>query len=234
VQTEQAKQPQTVRKQFTLEEIGKGEETPDGLRLSFTLSTAHVDRDKDIIHPGGWKLMQYRKNPVVLWAHQTTEPPVAKSLEERVDKGKLTSVALFTPKDLNPFGHMIGEMYAKGFLRAVSVGFQGLNWSYAKEKERAGGMDFHEQELLEYSCVPVPANPEALLGAKSAGIDLIPLKEWAEKILDGEGWISKEKAVVLYHSINEPKTISIPTKKRIPLSLWERQLQINEKGSVFC
>lgn len=226
---------QTVRKQFTLEEIGKGEKTPDGLQLSFTISTPHVDRDKDIINPGGWKLAHYRKNPVVLWAHQTTEPPVAKSLEEWVDEDKLTSVALFTPKDLNPFGYMIGEMYAKGFLRAVSVGFQGLNWSYSKEKGRAGGMDFHEQELLEYSCVPVPANPEALLEAKSAGIDLIPLKEWAEKILDGDGTgISREKAAVYYRASKENKTISLPVKKQIPLPLWERQLQMNEKRSVFC
>jgi hypothetical protein len=150
-----------------------------------------------------------------------------------VEDEKLKSVALFTPKELNPFGYMVGEMYAKGFLRAVSVGFVGLKWSYAKEKDRSGGMDFHQQELLEYSCVPVPANPDALLEAKSVGIDTTPLRNWAEKILDKEGiWIPKEKANKLYHMLKEPKTISIPAKRGTPLSLLERKVQMNKKRKV--
>jgi hypothetical protein len=37
-----------------------------------------------------------------------------------------------------------------------------------------------EQELLEFSAVPVPANGEALIEGRSAGIDIAPLLDWSE------------------------------------------------------
>lgn len=217
----------TLRKQFMLEDVNEGRETQDGLQIPFILSTDAVDRDKDCINPNGWDLAHYRENPVVLWAHQVNEPPVAKSIEERVERGRLTSVAVFTPKDLNPFGHMVGQMYAKGFLRAVSVGFVARKWSLAQEKERSGGVDVHSQELLEYSCVPVPANPDALIEAKACGIDLVPLRIWTEKVLDQEReWNKKANAASVYEALKEPKVISIP------LGVFERILQMNEKRKV--
>ena len=43
-------------------------------------------------------------------------------------------------------------------------------------------MDFLEQELYEFSIVPVPSNPDAMREAK--GVDLAPLVGWAEETLD--------------------------------------------------
>jgi hypothetical protein len=40
--------------------------------------------------------------------------------------------------------------------------------------------------LLEFSVCPVPANPEALIEARSAGIDIAPIRDWAVKLLAGE------------------------------------------------
>jgi hypothetical protein len=48
------------------------------------------------------------------------------------------------------------------------------------------GIDFLRQELLEFSCVPVPANPDALIQARAKGIDTAPMVSWAERVLDGE------------------------------------------------
>ena len=45
-------------------------------------------------------------------------------------------------------------------------------------------MDFQQQELLEFSIVPVPANADCLIEARSAGIDVEPLREWAAKTLE--------------------------------------------------
>jgi phage head maturation protease len=55
-----------------------------------------------------------------------------------------------------------------GFLAATSVGFRPLKWEYTTDKERGAddwfpGIDFEEQELVEFSIVTVPANPEALM-----------------------------------------------------------------------
>ena len=189
-----------LRKQFVLEEV-KEVEGEDRV-LQFTISTGNPDRESDTISVDGWKLDNYRKNPVVLWAHDYSEPPVAKSLAEWVEEGKLKSRAQFTPRELYPFGYMIYEMYKHGYMNAVSVGFLPLKWVHNEERDGFFPIDFVEQELLEYSAVPVPANPEALIDARSKGIDLAPLVEWAEKVLDGhygEGlWVPRKTAEQVY------------------------------------
>lgn len=162
----------------TVKEVDDGERT-----LDFVISTETPDRDADTIAAEGWDLKQYLKNPVVLWGHNYRQPPIGRALEVDVEDGALRSRAQFTPQDLYPFGYMVYEMYRQGYLRAVSVGFMPQKYSINEER---GGVDFEEQELLEYSAVPVPANPEALIGASKA-IDLSPLKEWAEEVLDTEG-----------------------------------------------
>jgi len=153
--------------------------------LQFAISTGSVDRDEDTINPDGWDLANYRKNPVVLWAHNYDELPVARSLGEWVDDGKLKSNAEFTSRELYPFGFMVREMLKGGFLNTTSVGFKPKEWMVADDESRDFGFDFFKQELLEYSVVPVPSNPEALIEARSKGIDIDPIKEWAEKVLDG-------------------------------------------------
>jgi hypothetical protein len=70
-----------------------------------------------------------------------------------------------------------------GFLSAVSVGFAPIKYAFSEEQGRSFGIDFLQQELLEFSVCPVPANPEALIEARSAGIDIEPIREWAEKLI---------------------------------------------------
>ena len=60
------------------------------------------------------------------------------------------------------------------------MGFKPKKWVYNEERR---GVDFAEQELLEFSIVPVPANAECLVEARAAGIDVEPLRAWAEKTL---------------------------------------------------
>jgi HK97 family phage prohead protease len=183
-------------------------------KLSFTLSTDSVDRSSDVIKQDGWKLDNYRRNPVVLWAHDQGAPPVGKAELVLVENGALRAKDVeFTGRDLYPFGAMVGDMYRKGFLSAVSVGFQPLKFNFNAERGMMA-MDFEEQELLEFSAVPVPANPDALMGAKAAGIDLAPLIEWAEKTLDaGEGraslLIPREYVEKLWATAKPPRAVSV-------------------------
>lgn len=167
-----------LRKQFvaSVEKVGEG----DSRVRRFIISTASRDRDHDSLALDGWRLENYRKNPVVLWAHMYRELPVAQSL--RIEVGEaLISEAQFATRDEYPFADTVLRLIDGRYLRATSVGFRPLKYVYNAEE---AGYDFHEQELLEYSIVPVPANPEALQQAKSAGIDLLPLKGWAERVLD--------------------------------------------------
>ena len=75
-------------------------------------------------------------------------------------------------------------MMRAGFLSGVSVGFQPKRMAYNEERR---GVDFLEQELLEFSVVPVPANAVCLVEARAAGVDVEPLRAWAAKILDRLG-----------------------------------------------
>ena len=63
-------------------------------------------------------------------------------------------------------------MVKGGFVNSVSVGFQPIEWTLAKDKARPGGIDFKKQKLLEISVVPIPANENAIALARAAGIDV--------------------------------------------------------------
>jgi HK97 family phage prohead protease len=139
-------------------------------KLIFTISTASVDRDGDTIAVGGWKLDNYLMNPVVLWSHDRWGLPIAKATRVWVEGGTaLMAEAEFTPQGLVPLNDQIFEMYKAGFLRATSVGFRAIKWTYVDDKDRGFGIDFVEQELFEFSAVTVPANPDALVEARGLG-----------------------------------------------------------------
>ncbi len=67
-----------------------------------------------------------------------------------------------------------------GYLNTMSVAFLPIRSSYNAER---GGVDYLEQELLEISFVSVPANPEALVVARSQGLQREAFTRW----LDGGG-----------------------------------------------
>ena len=165
-----------VRRQFTTQVAKEGE------GLSFVMSTPDVDRMSDIIEQDGWNVSDYEKNPVLLWAHDYGQPPVGKVGAVVLEGGLLKARGVeFPERDTYEFGWTVGQLYAKGFMRAVSVGFQPDEFDHDAE---TGGMRFKKQTLLELSAVPVPANPNALMEAKSAGIDLRTVNEWATRWLD--------------------------------------------------
>jgi HK97 family phage prohead protease len=159
-----------------------------GNKVEFVISSGSVDRDNDIVVPDGGDFKHWRKNPVVLFAHNSHNPPVAKGSNIKIGSDKkIRATAEFTPNDLYPFGHMIGRMVSEGFLKATSIGFKPKKMKQADDQEkRPWGLDFEEWELLEFSIVPIPANPEALISAHTAGIDTAPLRDWCAEVLDAE------------------------------------------------
>lgn len=188
----------------------KAEGDPADRRISIRISTTAQDRQNDTVAALGWKLANYRKNPVVLYGHDYRGLPIARDEGITTDELGLIGHPRFTPPELNPFGAMVHGLLLGGFLNAASVGFAPLKWTFNEETH---GIDFLEQELLEYSIVPVPANAECLVEARDAGIDLAPLKAYAEEILSrehGSGlWMPKEKAEQLL-TLLSPRKIVVP------------------------
>ncbi len=193
-----------VRKTYPTDSITPVPNTDgtESRRLRFAISTGAVDRQHDVIDPTGWDTNDYLKNPIVLWAHNYDDLPVAKAISLGVEGNALIAEAEFVPGDVYPFAETVYQMLKGGFLNATSVGFRPKKTAFVEDRQ---GYDIQQAELLEFSIVPVPANPEALILARSAGIDPQPLVDWATKTLaatQGEGrWFptalaAKAQAVV--------------------------------------
>ncbi|MFA5252733.1 MAG: HK97 family phage prohead protease [Phycisphaerae bacterium] len=136
--------------------------------LVFKISTKSMDRDEDIMEPMGCDLTNYRNNPVVLFAHDYSSPPIGKSLRESIYPEYIESEVQFAP---TAFAQDCKKLCEGGFLNAASVGFNGVESEPIQESK--WGKRYKKWELLEWSIVPVPANATCLVqGAKAKGLTL--------------------------------------------------------------
>ena len=167
-----------IRKVFTA-----SIETPtDGTRVSrFRITTDDADRDRDVITADGWELDDFiRGKGPILWAHDYSAPPVGRTLSISTDEHGMSAEIEYAPAEVYAFADTIYRLVKGGYINATSVGFQPLEWNYDEQRR---GVNFKRQSLLEVSLCPVPANPYALIEARAAGIEVEPLKAWAESVL---------------------------------------------------
>jgi len=134
-----------------------------GRIVRFVFSDGSIDRMGDTIDPSGWETDAYLKNPVVLWAHDALAPPIGRTVNLFTDGRGLVGDIEFAKAEEYAFADTIFRLVSAKFLNAGSVGFLPIKYSLSKDKDRPGGIDFHRQELLEFSMCPVPANANALL-----------------------------------------------------------------------
>lgn len=149
----------------------------DGTLIHY-ISTGAKDRDGDYMLPEGAKVKNYKKNPVVLYAHDYRSLPIGNNVWLKKDEKGWLAKTEFSDSE---FAQQIKGLYDKKILRAWSVGFIPIKWENipAKEETQGGqesitisiqpGRKYLEWELLEYSAVPIPSNPEALTLAMQNG-----------------------------------------------------------------
>jgi HK97 family phage prohead protease len=140
--------------------------------LRFTITTGAVDRDRDRINVAGWNFDNFRKNPVVLWAHDGRQLPVGKAVALDPSADRVSATVKFLPAEgygeAGAFADSVYRMAKDEWLWATSVGFRPMKWDFTDDKDRGAddwwpGIDFHECELVEFSLCTVPSNPEALI-----------------------------------------------------------------------
>lgn len=153
----------------------------DTRRVKHVISTGALDRANRTVDPGGWRLSRFRDNPVVLADHEySIERIIGHSVETKIEGGALTAVTEFLPEGL---GNVAFRLVQAGAARSWSVGWIGLKTHRIGDVEDCEkcaeilsknkgifGVHFTQQELLEYSLVAVPANPEAVMGLATAGL----------------------------------------------------------------
>lgn len=140
--------------------------------VKMVLSTSVEDRVSDTIDQNGWRLDNYRKNPVVLWGHDRYTPPVGKCVEIGIGPSGLEGAIQFATAEEFALADTVYRLMLGGYLNAGSVSFKPIKYVW---NEDTGGVDFSEQELLEFSIVTVPCNPQALVAAKADGVNFAPL-----------------------------------------------------------
>ena len=162
-------------------------------QVKHVISTGKLDRGDRIVDVGGWKLARFKKNPVVLADHDyAIERIIGRAVETKVEGDALVSTTQFAEDGL---GNIAFRLVQAGLAKAWSVGWIGLKTHRIGELEdceackAAGavqwGTHFVRQELLEYSLVAVPANPDAVLGLEAAGlVAKAETEEWAELTAD--------------------------------------------------
>ena len=161
----------------------------------------------DTIDAAGWDISDFERNPVALWAQDSSQPPIGGARNVLVEGDRLLGDIEFAPPETYEFADTIYRLVLGKFLRAVSVGFMPTKHVFVENQpDRPWGIDFLEQSLLEISVCPVPANPNALQEARAKGIDTRSLIEWAERTLDSGGrvFLSREELQRLRKAAKEP------------------------------
>lgn len=151
----------TIYKIFNakVKDLGEG-------KLEAIVSTNDVDRSGEVVDIEGIDIKNYEKNPVVMWAHDYSLPPIGKTLsltKEKIGKKMVLKTEMEFATGISDLAREVYNLYKGGFMSAFSIGF------IPQEMEEN---TYIKSELLEYSAVPIPANPNALLLAKAKGIDI--------------------------------------------------------------
>ena len=130
-------------------------------QMTFVISNEEVDRHGDVIMAAGWQLESYQKNPVFLWAHDYARPVIGRASSVWRDPGRLLANIEFAPTE---FAQEVATLYRQNYQKGVSVGFRPIRFEERRQEQTGAflGIRFLEQELLEVSAVPVPANRTAL------------------------------------------------------------------------
>ena len=107
-------------------------------------------------------MVNYKKNTVVLWAHDYEKEPVGKAVDYAFDDRGLILTQKFADTQ---HANDVFSLYEGGYLNAFSVGFIPNEVKFEERSEGSGEMSlvYVKAELLENSAVPVPANPGALV-----------------------------------------------------------------------
>lgn len=153
----------TIRRNY----LTKAKSRDDGT-TTVIASTDAEDRYADKVEQD-FDLSRFKQNPIIAFAHRYDIPPVGRAEDVKIVDGKLVARIKWDDSPENDLGRLVKSQFERGFLSAVSVGFNPGKSTprnqLPKDHKAYGekGLYFEgPQELLEISATPIPANPEAL------------------------------------------------------------------------
>jgi HK97 family phage prohead protease len=134
------------------------------MTITHYISTVTPDRFGEIVNPFGMDAENFRKNPIVLFghSHNSRGNVIGKNIALFPDDFGVKAITKFAD---TPAGKDLYILNREGYLNAWSIGFipkktKTQNTTINNQPGTYNIID--EWELLEYSSVAIPANPDAL------------------------------------------------------------------------
>lgn len=151
----------------------------DTREVDFVATKEIKDRQGEVIKIDGIDLKNYKKNPIILWAHNHNDLPIGKATKLNKNDGELGVRIQFADASEYSFADTVYKLVRGGYLGALSIGFL-PDYKQVIYDEKSNSRIYNSVELLEISVVPVPANQASLVSkAISDGvIDDIEFNEW--------------------------------------------------------
>ena len=210
---------------FNLIKANDDDQTIEGV-----FSTGDVDRGHGPhIDQESWDLKNFKKNPVVLFAHNSmfgadTHIVIGKVVKIGLnEKGNLAGKIQFAINEgVGVYGDFIKTIYNlyKGkFMRAFSVGF--IIGEIVVDKKKNTKMV--NNELLELSCVPIGMNALAL--AKQKGFDLSAIEKLLPIDKEHKEKKEKEKEFTLFVDKKEKQIKVLEGSKEIGKGIILKQFR---------
>lgn len=141
-------------------------------QAEYIISTDDVDRCGEIVEQT-WELDNYKKNPIVLFGHDPSKADnvLGKCIKFETEKdGEHTvtkATVQFAEEGTSSTVDTVWKLVKQGILRTVSVGF--IPHAFKNENNMDEPTVLSNNELLEFSLVPLPANPNAVALAYGDG-----------------------------------------------------------------
>lgn len=129
--------------------------------FDFVLSDETPDRLGDVIMAAGWKLANFKRNPIALFGHSSRDI-IGTWKNVKVESARLVGTLKLAAAGTSEIVDTVRSLLTQKILKAVSVGFQPIKHEPIDEKDPWGAWRFLASELLEVSVVAVPANPNAV------------------------------------------------------------------------
>lgn len=161
--------------------------------VEWVMSDMSLDRDQERVDPTGADFKNFKKNPVVLWAHDYTRPAIGKILNPKVKDGRVVGRVEFDDKDTDEFAWMIGQKVKKGIISAGSIGFKPNTVEFMEEPKDTTRLVHRKWELMEFSICNVPSNPNAMaVRMENEDMDEKRLEALENKIKELEAKLAKK------------------------------------------
>lgn len=155
---------QTITRQAVIRKDSVDEENRTA---TFVISTEAVDTYGTVFLASGWDFTRYNDNPVVFFQHgsHSSDPDMLIGTSRIFQEGKETlATVTFEAAEDNPLAEKVFRKVKNGSLKGASIGAnikQG-RWGVKDAGEDPEVIYFERQELLEWSIVTIPSNPDAL------------------------------------------------------------------------